>query len=65
MSQQCVTIKEKSITVECINRCAVHLTGQITFLQEVDESSSVWYQSEDSPEENYKILEHVKSYRWV
>lgn len=61
MSQQCATIKEKSITVECINRCAVHLTRRIIFLQGVDEANCVWSQTEDSPEENYKILEHVES----
>lgn len=53
--------KKDSIAVECINRCAVHLTGQIIFLQGIDEANCVWSQTEDSPEENYKILEHIES----
>lgn len=57
--------KKDSVTVECINRCAVHLTGQITFLQGVDEANCVWSQTEDSPEENYQIAGRIESYRWI
>lgn len=66
MSQQRATIKEKddNLLVECINRCAVHLTGQIILLLGIDEANCIWSQTKDSPEEN-KILEHLESKTYV
>lgn len=46
--------KKDSVTVnmEHINRCAVHLTGQIIFLQGVDEANCVESQTKDSGDKN-------------
>lgn len=51
--------------MEYINRCAVHLVGQIIFLLGIDEANCVWSQTRDSPEENNKLLKCVASKTYV